>query len=107
MKFFLGLTDINWFNYLAKHSPEDVNFWQPNGKAGFNLLQRGEPFLLKLKSPFHAIGGIGFFSSHTFLPLNVAWDIFQNGNGCDSFQEFHKMIISYRNDKVNINPIIG
>jgi len=107
MKFYLGLTDNTWFNYLSKISPEDVNFWQPNGKAGFALLQPGEPFLFKLKSPFHAIGGVGFFSSHTFLPINVAWDIFQNQNGCDSFSQFHKLITFYRSDKENTNPIIG
>ena len=33
MKFYLGVTDTNWFNYLSKlYNPEDINFWQPGGE---------------------------------------------------------------------------
>ena len=32
MKFYLGVTDTNWFNYLRSlYNPEDINFWQPGG----------------------------------------------------------------------------
>ena len=64
-------------------------------------------FLFKLKSPLNSIGGIGFFSSHTFLPISVAWDTFKNRNGCDTYEEFSRMILNYRNDKLTINPKIG
>lgn len=107
MKFYLGVTDNNWFNYLSRIAPEDVNFWQPGGTQTFKALQQGAPFLFKLKSPYNSIGGIGFFSSHTFLPINVAWDVFRNRNGCDSFLRFKEMIIQYRSDKTNDNPSIG
>lgn len=107
MKFYLGVTDNNWYNYLARQNREDLNFWQPGGNSVFRILTPGEPFLFKLKSPINAIGGMGFFSSHTFLPISVAWDVFGNGNGCDSFQELQRMILHYRQDKVNINPSIG
>jgi putative restriction endonuclease len=80
MKFYLGVTDNNWFAYLSSISPEDVNFWQPGGNSAFRTLEPGAPFLFKLKRPFNAIGGIGFFASHTFLPINVAWDVFGNRN---------------------------
>lgn len=107
MKFYLGVTDNKWFNYLSKIGPEDVNFWQPGGNVLFKVLQQNEPFLFKLKSPYNAIGGIGFFSSHTFLPISIVWDFFGNRNGCDSFQEFRKMILQYRKDKITDNPSIG
>ncbi len=107
MKLFLGVTDNSWFRYLSKINPEDVNFWQPGGKTSFKILERGAPFLFKLKSPINAIGGVGFFSSHTFLPLNVAWDTFGNRNGCDSIQEFSRIISNYRKDRNNSNPTIG
>lgn len=61
MKFYLETTDHNWFNYLSKISPEDINFWQPGGGTNFRILQQGEPFLFKLKAPYHVIGGVGFF----------------------------------------------
>lgn len=107
MKFYLGITDNNWFNYLSSINPEDVNFWQPGGKLGFRALQAGAPFLFKLKAPLNAIGGVGFFSSHTFLPISVAWDTFGNRNGCDTYEEFKRKIISYKGDKTQINPQIG
>ena len=107
MKFYLGVTDNKWFRYLSHINPEDVNFWQPGGNVTFKVLQPGAPFLFKLKSPLNAIGGIGFFSSHTFLPLSIAWDTFRNRNGCDTFDELSRMILNHRNDKHNINPTIG
>ncbi|NTW33194.1 MAG: HNH endonuclease [Bacteroidetes bacterium] len=107
MKFYLGVTNNNWFRYLSKINPEDINFWQPGGSVSFKVLQSGAPFLFKLKSPLNAIGGIGFFSSHTFLPLSVAWDAFGNRNGCETYDEFNKLILQYRSDKFNINPTIG
>src|SRR5215831_6432191 len=82
MRFYLGVTDNSWYNYLSKIFPEDINFWQPGGNSTFKILHQGEPFLFKLKRPFNAIGGIGFFSSHTSLPINIAWDVFGNRNGC-------------------------
>lgn len=71
MKFYLGVTDNNWFNYLSTINPEDMNFWQPSGSVNFKVLNPGAPFLFKLKSPLNAIGGIGFFSTHTFLFLYI------------------------------------
>ncbi len=107
MKFYLGVTDNNWYKYLSNINPEDINFWQPSGTVNFKVLQAGSPFLFKLKSPINVIGGIGFFSSHTFLPMSIAWDTFRNRNGCSTYDEFSRMILNYRNDKQNINPTIG
>ena len=107
MKFYLGVTDLNWYNYLSRQNRDDVNFWQPGGNLAFRILSAGQPFLFKLKSPINAIGGVGFFSSHTFLPLSMAWDVFDNGNGCNSLEEFQSMIFPLRKDRSNPNPIIG
>ncbi len=107
MKFYLGVTNNNWYNYLSRINPEDINFWQPGGKSIFRVLERGAPFLFKLKYPANVIGGVGFFSSHTFLPLNIAWDVFGNRNGCDTFNAFQNLILRYRDEKSNINPTIG
>ena len=107
MKLYLGVTDNSWFNYLSTINPEDVNFWQPGGSAIFKVLNPGAPFLFKLKSPLNAIGGVGFFSSHTFLPISVAWETFGKRNGCRTYDEFRKMILNYRSDKENVNPTIG
>ena len=55
----------------------------------------------------NVIGGMGFFSSHTFLPINMAQDVFGNRNGCDTFNEFLNLILQYRVEKINSNPTIG
>lgn len=107
MKYYLGVTDTKWYSYLSNRQPEDVNFWQPGGNLKFGVISTGAPFLFKLKAPVNAIGGMGFFSSHTFLPLSVAWDTFGVRNGCRDFIEFSRMIRAYRKDGENVNPVIG
>lgn len=86
-----------------------VNLWQPSGRTSFKVIPSGAPFLFKLKSPLNAIGGIGFFSAHSILPLDVAWDIFGDRNGLTSFFDFKKKIVAYRNQKNTFtdNPNIG
>lgn len=107
MKYYIGATDYNWYNYLYQTKPEDVNFWQPGGKTNFKVIGPGAPFLFKLKAPYNAIVGLGFFSSQTFLPISIAWDVFTNRNGCASLEELRSMISSYRKEWWDENPTIG
>lgn len=60
MKFYLVVTDTEWFAFLAKQKPEDVNFWKLGGHLKFCAISPGAPFLFKLKSPYNAIGGTVF-----------------------------------------------
>ncbi|RPI44481.1 MAG: hypothetical protein EHM59_12710 [Betaproteobacteria bacterium] len=48
MKLWVGVTDKEWFDALARVAPDEVNFWQPSGSRNFRVLQPGEPFLFKL-----------------------------------------------------------
>lgn len=110
MKYYLGVTDNDWYSFLSKRDDEDINFWQPSGKFKFRVLEPGAPFLFKLKKPFNAIGGIAFFSSHAILPLDVAWDTFKQSNGIRSYYQFKELIKAYRNPSTNPfdkNPNIG
>jgi len=107
MKLWIGNTDHSWFSYLSKLSPEEANFWQPGGASHFKALGPGCPFLFRLKSPINKIAGLGFFSSQTFLPLNIAWEVFGERNGSESLNSFRQMVLNYRDDKTNFNPTIG
>jgi len=109
MRFYLGVTDFDWYNFLSKRENEDINFWQPGGNSTFKVLSPGAPFLFKLKSPYNAVAGVGFFSSHSILPLDVAWDIFDKRNGLDSLVQFKRKIIGYRSgdNLFSANPNIG
>jgi len=102
MKYYIGNTDFDWFDYLRKLKPEDINFWQPSGLTKFKAIEKGSPFLLKLKSPINKIAGIGFFASHSILPIHFAWEVFQNRNGTQQFSDFYSKIRSYRDSSNSI-----
>ena len=106
MKYYLGATDWRWYNFLSSRAPEDVNFWRPGGQTAFRALCPGDAFLFKLKKPHHAIGGVGFFTAQSQLPLSLAWDTFQTRNGFETLEQFRSAIQRYRADTER-NPTIG
>ena len=111
MKLFAGVTDTQWYSFLSGRQNEDINFWQPSGNVQqFRAIEPGAPFVFKLKAPYNAIGGVGFFSAHTFQPIHIAWDAFGERNGCATFTEFRDKILAYRkknNKPQESNPIVG
>ena len=106
MDYYLGVTDLRWYNYLSAYTPEDINFWQPGGHANFRALTRGGAFLFKLKASYNAIGGVGYFWAYSQLPLNLAWDTFGSRNGFDTIEQFRIAIQQYRRSSER-NPTIG
>ena len=107
MKFWIGVTDDSWFEYLARLAPDEVNFWQPSGTRNFRVLQPGEPFLFKLHSPQNYIVGGGYFVRYSALPASLAWEAFEQKNGVSSFHELRVRIGRYRRENVSVDPIIG
>ncbi len=107
MKYYIGNTDKDWYDFLKQLSSDDINFWQPGGSSTFHVLQPGAPFLFRLKSPINKIAGVGFFTSSSILPLNYAWEVFQKGNGVENYQTFCKKINGYRKLSLKDNPNIG
>jgi putative restriction endonuclease len=104
LKFYVAITDDDWFSYLSSSVPlDEVNFWQPSGGRHFRALQPGEPFLFKLHSPKNFIVGGGLFSYFTILPVSFAWSAFTTKNGSRSEQEMRARIAHYR--KVPPNPV--
>jgi putative restriction endonuclease len=97
MRFFLAVTDDDWFSYLSGGVPPDeVNFWQPSGNVQFRALQPGEPFLFKLHSPNDFIVGGGFFGHFSILPISLAWETFGQNNGAKTIQEMRERVERYR-----------
>lgn len=97
MKLFIGVTDNNWFNFLASQDNiDEVNFWQPSGRNQFQALNPGEPFLFKLHSPFNYIVGGGFFRYFSILPCSLAWEAFDTKNGAESLLQMRQRIVKYR-----------
>ena len=40
MRFFVGITDRDWFEFLSRmEGTDEFNFWQPSGEQRFRALQ--------------------------------------------------------------------
>ncbi len=96
MKLFVGVTNNEWFRFLAERKPDEVNFWRPRSQMNFKALQTGDVFLFKLHSPMDFIAGGGIFQKHTFLPLPLAWQAFGEKNGVADYDTFERRILEHR-----------
>ena len=96
MKLFIGVTNNEWFRFLAERKPDEVNFWRPRSQSDFKALKAGDFFLFKLHSPLDFIAGGGVFVSHRFLPLPLAWQAFGEKNGVPDYDAFERRILEHR-----------
>ena len=97
-RFYLGVTDQDWFDFLrAEPVLDEVNFWSPGGRT--LKAERGTPFLFKLKAPHNVIGGLGFFSFAERMPIKDAWEFFRRENGVPSLEALRRSIAANRADK--------
>jgi putative restriction endonuclease len=97
VRFFVGITDRDWFDFLSGlDGLDEVNFWQPSGQQQFRALQIGEPFLFKLHSPDDYIVVGGFFSHFTILPASIVWQAFGEKNGARTEEDMLARIARYR-----------
>lgn len=106
MKYWVGVTDNQWFKFLAEKKPDEVNFWRPKSTNQFRAIEEGGLFLFKLHSPQNYIVGGAFLFRHTILPLSLAWDAFQENNGVPDLDSFKISINRVRKDN-EANPLIG
>lgn len=109
MRMYIGVTDERWYEFLERLRPDEVNFWQPGGRAGFKALNPGELFLFKLHSPKNFIVGGGVFLRHAFLPVSLAWQAFAEKNGTPNYYSFRESILRYRkvDPRTEPDPTIG
>lgn len=106
MKFWVGVTDNDWYRFLAEKGFDEVNFWQPSAKPLFSASPVGMPFLFKLKRPFNHITGGGLFVTSSTLPLSLAWEVFGDRNGASSLAELRRLL-SPHTESSGSDPIIG
>jgi putative restriction endonuclease len=96
MRFFVGVTNQSWFDFLAACRPDEVNFWRPRSQMHFKAISPGAFFLFKLHSPLNFIAGGGVFARHSFLPLPLAWQAFGEKNGMIDYKTFQSRILEHR-----------
>ena len=92
MKFWVGVTDNTWFNFLSARGLDEANFWQPSATPPFLNAPIGMPFLFKLKRPNNHIAGGGFFVTYSSLPVSLAWEIFGEKNGAATLDDLRSML---------------
>jgi len=96
MRGYLGITDVEWFQFLRalRPLPDEVNFWQPSAH-GFRL-PPGSPLFFKLKKDDgDAIAGFGIVARYeTATPL-LAWEAFGEKNGASTFERMEQRIAKY------------
>lgn len=109
MKYWVGLTDKRWFDYLSQLAPDEMNFWQPAGNKAFRAIEPGSPFLFKLHSPLNYIVGGGYFIRYSALPISLAWEAFGEKNGAPNIEVLRDLIRKHRDRRNHIehDPIIG
>ena len=108
MEFWVGVTDNNWYQFLAELKPNEVNFWQPSGTPAFK--KQLELFLFKLHSPLNYIVGGGYFVTYTNLPISLAWETFGEKNGVSSYSGLREIILTYKKSHGGVydpDPDIG
>lgn len=95
MRFFISPTDYDWYSFLSDKQYDEVNFWRPGARA-FTALSPGDLFVFKLKKPYNAIVGGGFFTSYSLAPIDLVWNAFGEKNGTATEQQFLDRLADYR-----------
>lgn len=110
MKVYVGVTDGQWYEFLAaRPTLTEVNFWRPGGAREFRALTPGEPFFFKTHAPHNRVVGGGFYSGFVPLRVSEAWEFFGPGNGVDSLDEMRARVGRYRRQTIRPgeDPEIG
>lgn len=110
MKAYVGVTDGDWYRFLARR-PElgEVNFWRPGGAREFGVLDLGEPFFFKTHYSHNRVVGGGIYSGFAGLRVSEAWEFFGEGNGVSSLEEMRSRLSRYRRASIKPgeDPVIG
>ncbi len=89
-------TDHGWYEFLrGRPDLGEVNFWSPSPRRSF----RGDPmtpYFFRLKAPYRAVAGFGFFARFERLPVWLAWEAFGAGNGTDSLADLRTRLSTLR-----------
>lgn len=89
--FYVGVTNNDWYGYLAAARAPEVNFWSPTATP-FKVIPRGGLFLFKLHAPTNYIVGGGFLAGSMALGVRQAWEWFGQTNGCEDFATFRRIL---------------
>lgn len=110
MRTYVGVTDQDWYRYLAARPDlTEANFWRPGGGRRFQTLTVGEPFFFKTHHPHNRVVGGGFYSDFVRLRLSEAWEVYGEANGSQTLELMRRRVMRYRRAPVSASddPYIG
>lgn len=107
MRYWVGVTDSDWFDHLKVRAPDEVNFWQPSAERRAVRLDAGALFLFKLHSPRNFVVGGGVYVRYSALPARLAWEAFGEKNGTPSYAVLRERVQRYRKVSSAGDPFIG
>ena len=102
-KFYVGVTDYEWYRFLKTGLPDDqkdieIDFWRSAASGKFQALEPGDLFLFKLRNRTGnwrlngKIVGAAQFKRFEFNTVEEAWEKYHEGNGCMKCSTFQGMI---------------
>jgi putative restriction endonuclease len=107
-RFYIGITDGDWFRQLSGSNVDEVNFWKPGEGPGVATLPVGGLFLFKLHAPdSYIVGGAHFVQFIPKLPASLVWDAYGAKNGVRDLAELKKRVWTYRKSSADPDPQIG
>jgi putative restriction endonuclease len=89
MRGIFAVTDPDWLGAIGALGGGEVNFWQPRPTRSRDA--PGTPWIFKIRGT-NRIGGFGFFSYWTEMPMSIAWEIFGPANGVSSLAEMTQRV---------------
>jgi len=97
MKIFVGVTDLDWFNFNRKKNHKEVIFWRKSSNP-MRKLNEGDYFLFlvrgKLPRKILGLGVVALVGSQT---INDLWNGYGEKNGCDKIEIFERLVHKTRN----------
>jgi putative restriction endonuclease len=91
MRAYVAVTYPGWLQRLRTIAATEANFWRP-GSTRVNQ-DVGTPWIFKVKGS-KLVGGYGFLTYQTVMPVGVAWETFGLANGVGSYAEMLKVLTS-------------
>jgi putative restriction endonuclease len=104
VKFWVAITDLEWYEFLSGRQPlDEVNFWQPSATRPISL-PAGSPWLFKLhaRDGGWIVGG-GFVVHYTSITPRFAWEAFGEANGAASLAQVADRMARYRRQPVDVD----
>jgi len=109
VRYWVAVTDTDWYRFLSvREDLDEVNFWQPSARRAAVHLPLGAPFLFKLHASDGGwIVGGGFVARYDRVPVDLAWEAFEEKNGAFTrdemirrIQRYRRMVISPAHDEI-------